>query len=253
MNAKLTLVGAGPGDPDLISIKGIKALKQADVVLYDALAHPDLLKYAPTRALKIFVGKRVGCHSYKQEEINRLIVEYALTHGHVVRLKGGDPFIFGRGKEELDYAENFNIETTVIPGISSIAVGGLQQIPLTTRGISQSFWVLTATTRHHQLANDIRIAAQSTATLVILMGTRKLAQIADIFAGLGKAATPVAIIQNGSLPNEKMVMGTMDTIVEQAKTAEIASPAIIIVGEVVRTHPHFNVTTSFNWLVQMNY
>ena len=128
MNAKLTLVGAGPGDPDLISIKGIKALKQADVVLYDALAHPDLLKYAPTRALKIFVGKRVGCHSYKQEEINRLIVEYALTHGHVVRLKGGDPFIFGRGKEELDSP----VTVCAQPGGLDLANRGLEDLYLHT-------------------------------------------------------------------------------------------------------------------------
>ncbi len=239
MNAKITLVGAGPGDPELISIKGMKALQQADVVLYDALAHPDLLKYAPANAIKKYVGKRVGRHSFKQEDINRMLVEYALQYGHVVRLKGGDPFIFGRGKEELDYVESFNIPTAVVPGISSVNVAGLNQIPLTVRGINQSFWVLTATTSTRQLSKDIYLAAQSSATLVILMGTRKLEQIANIFADLNRGNTPVAIIQNGSLPNEKVVIGTMKGIVEKAQIEQVASPAVIIIGEVVATHEQF--------------
>src|SRR5687768_4378412 len=142
--ARLTLVGAGPGDPELISVKGVKALSEADVVLYDALVHPDLLNHAPESAIKIFVGKKKGVCQFAQEEINRLIVENALNFGHVVRLKGGDPFIFGRGHEELLHAQAFNIETKVIPGISSsIAVPELQHIPLTRRGINDSFWVMT--------------------------------------------------------------------------------------------------------------
>lgn len=238
--AKVTLVGAGPGDPELITVKGLKALADADVVLYDALIHPDILKYAPTKALKIFVGKKKGICQFPQEEINKLIVENALQHGHVVRLKGGDPFIFGRGHEEMVYAESFNVETAVIPGISSsISVPELQRIPLTRRGINDSFWVLTGTTRDHQLSDDIRIAATSNATVVVLMGMTKLEEITKVFQAEGKSRLPVAIIQNGTMPDEQFVLGTIDTIVETVKNHGISSPAIIVIGEVVSLHPDF--------------
>src|ERR1051325_10324749 len=115
---KLTLVGAGPGDPELISVKGLNTLKEADVVLYDALVNPELLANAPN-ALTLYVGKRAGHQEKTQDEINQLIVEYALQYGHLVRLKGGDPFVFGRGQEEIEYAEKFGIETAVIPGMTS--------------------------------------------------------------------------------------------------------------------------------------
>src|SRR6478752_2169877 len=115
---KVTLIGAGPGDPDLITVKGLKALGTADVVLYDALIHPDILKYAPSRAELIFVGKKKGVCQFPQDEINNLIVKYAQTHEHVVRLKGGDPFVFGRGQEEIQYAAQYGISAEVIPGIS---------------------------------------------------------------------------------------------------------------------------------------
>ncbi|MEL6843744.1 MAG: SAM-dependent methyltransferase, partial [Bacteroidota bacterium] len=117
--AKITLVGAGPGDPELLTIKGLKALQSADVVLYDALVNPVLLEEAPKAALKIYVGKRAANHRYSQEEINMLLVQYAFSHGHVVRLKGGDSFVFGRGHEELSFAKAFDIEVRVVPGISS--------------------------------------------------------------------------------------------------------------------------------------
>src|SRR6195952_3819823 len=116
---RITLVGAGPGDVDLITLKGVKALKTADVVLYDALVNEELLEFAPETAQRIYVGKRSGDHSFSQEAVNKLMVDYALNYGHVVRLKGGDPFVFGRGYEELDYAASFSIPTVVIPGISS--------------------------------------------------------------------------------------------------------------------------------------
>ncbi|MDQ3395072.1 MAG: uroporphyrinogen-III C-methyltransferase, partial [Bacteroidota bacterium] len=141
---KITLVGAGPGDPELFTLKGISTLKAADVVLYDALVNEDLLSYIPESALKIYVGKRAGNHSLTQDQINHLMVDMALSYGHVVRLKGGDPFVFGRGHEEISFAKSFNIPTAVVPGISSaVAVAELQQIPLTKRGVSDSFWVLT--------------------------------------------------------------------------------------------------------------
>src|SRR5690349_2015813 len=145
---KLTLVGAGPGDPDLISVKGIRVLQSADVVLYDALVNEELLHYVPEEAPRIYVGKRLGQHEFTQTKINELIVVMANLHGHVVRLKGGDPFVFGRGQEEIAFARQHGLETAIVPGISSsIAVPELQGIPITSRGISESFWVLTGTTK----------------------------------------------------------------------------------------------------------
>ena len=153
---RITLVGAGPGDAGLITIKGIKALQTADVVLYDALVNEEILDFAPANAVKVYVGKRSGDHSFSQDAINKLMVDYALNYGHVVRLKGGDPFVFGRGYEELDHAASFSIPATVIPGISSsIAVPGLQQIPVTHRGLSESFWVITGTTTNGKISADI--------------------------------------------------------------------------------------------------
>ncbi|MBU2018225.1 MAG: uroporphyrinogen-III C-methyltransferase [Bacteroidetes bacterium] len=230
----VTLVGAGPGDPDLLTVKGAKALAQADVVLYDALANEELLSYAPKKALRIFVGKRKGSHAYTQDHINQLIVDNALTYGHVVRLKGGDPFIFGRGSEEIDYVESFGIPTFVIPGISSaIAVPAYQGIPLTKRGVSESFWVITGTTSSRQLSSDIHLAAQSSATVVVLMGMSKLEEIVAIFQSESKGETAVAIIQNGTTPEEKIGIGTIDTIQEIVTEQQLSSPAIILIGAVV--------------------
>ncbi|QMW05596.1 uroporphyrinogen-III C-methyltransferase [Spirosoma foliorum] len=230
---KLTLVGAGPGDPDLITVKGIKALQQANVVMYDALVHPDLLEYCQPDALKVYVGKRRGAYSCVQEDINPLIVHYAQQYGHVVRLKGGDSFIFGRGYEEVDYARQHGIDTQVIPGLSSsYAVPASAGIPLTTRGISESFWVVTGTTKAGQLSSDLHLAAQSTATVVILMGMHKLPEIMAVFANCGKTNTPVAIIQNGTLTDQQLVVGNVATINEKVTESGIGNPAIIVVGEV---------------------
>lgn len=232
---KLTVVGAGPGDPDLITLKAIKALKSANVILYDALINIDLLKYASNEAEKIFVGKRKGCYSYMQEQINDLIVGRAKSHGHVVRLKGGDPFIFGRGAEEIEYAQKFGIDTHMVPGISSaLAVPAYQGIPLTKRGASESFWVITGTTRTHEISQDIALAAKSTATVVILMGMGKLDEIVKIFSEEDKNNIPVAVIQNGTTPHEKTGLGTIKTIVEIVKKKQLSSPAIIVIGEVVK-------------------
>jgi uroporphyrin-III C-methyltransferase len=232
---KVTLVGAGPGDPELFTLKGVKALAEANVVLYDALANEEILKYAPHNSIKIFVGKRIGCHEYSQDQINQLIVDNALTYGHVVRLKGGDPFIFGRGSEEIEYAESFGIPTFVVPGISSvIAVPAYQGISLTKRGTSESFWVITGTTSDRNLSNDIALAAQSSATVVILMGMSKLSQIVGLFQKESKGETPIAIIQNGTTSNEKIGIGTIDTIEEVVIQNKLSSPAIIVIGEVVK-------------------
>lgn len=237
---KLTLAGAGPGDPDLITAKAIKALGEADVILYDALVNPILLNYAKPGTKKIFVGKRGGQHYYSQEQINNLIVDLAFTYGHVVRLKGGDPFVFGRGYEEIEYASSFNIETQVIPGISSsIGVPALAGIPVTHRGLSESFWVITGTTRTGALSEDIEAASRSSATVVILMGVQKLGEITALYRKAGKHKLPVALIQNGTLPEEKIVVGTIDTIEELVRKNKIGAPAVIVAGDVVKLHPDF--------------
>ncbi len=232
---KLTLVGAGPGDVDLITVKAIRALKTADVVLYDALVNEDLLDYINSDAEIIFVGKRRGCYRYQQEQINELIVARANSKGHVVRLKGGDPFIFGRGAEEMEYAESFGIETAFVPGISSsLAVPAYQNIPLTKRGSSESFWIITGTTKDHKLSNDIKLAAKSNATVVVLMGMGKLPEIIALFQQENKNDLPVAIIQNGTRANEKVGIGTVVTILEIVKENELSNPSIIVLGEVVK-------------------
>ncbi len=243
---RITLVGAGPGDTDLITLKGVKALQTADVVLYDALVNEELLESAPTDAIKVYVGKRSGDHSYSQDAVNKLLIDYALNYGHVVRLKGGDPFVFGRGFEELDYAALNNIPVQVVPGISSsIAVAGLQHIPVTHRGLSESFWVVTGTTASGKISNDVYEAARSKATVVVLMGLHKLAEIAEIFKKEGKQNLPAAVIQSGSTSNEKVVVGIVDTIVGLAEQNKIASPALIIFGEVVSLHPDFQFAKEF--------
>ena len=232
---KVTLVGAGPGDPELMTLKGILALNTADVVLYDALIDPVLLKHAPSTALKIFVGKRVGKHYTPQEDTNQLCVELARKHGHVVRLKGGDPFVFGRGGEEIEYIEAFGIPTAMVPGITSaIAVPANAGIPVTKRGVSESFWVVTGTTTAGELSSDLALAAQSNATVVVLMGTKKLGEIAETYRKTGKEHLPIAIIQSGTTREEKITAGFIHDIEQKALENQVEAPAVIIVGEVVR-------------------
>lgn len=243
---RITLLGAGPGDPDLITVKGIKALATADVVLYDALINEELLEYAPQNAVKVYVGKRSGDHSHSQDAINQLMIDYALNYGHVVRLKGGDPFVFGRGFEELNYAADYSIPAQVIPGISSsIGVPGLQNIPVTHRGLSESFWVITGTTTSGKICPDIYEAARSKATVVILMGLNKLTEITEIFKAEGKNRLPVAVIQSGSTENEKVAVGVVDTIVEVVEENKIGAPAMMVFGDVVSLHPKFQPIKEF--------
>lgn len=246
---KITLVGAGPGDEDLITLKGLRALASADVVLYDALVNTELLDYAPVSSLKIYTGKRNRDHHYTQEQINTLLVDLAYTHGHVVRLKGGDPFVFGRGQEEIDYAEAFNIETSVVPGVSSsIGVPALAGIPVTHRGSSESFWVITGTTKENQLSQDVELAATTNATVVILMGLGKLAEITEVFKKQGKEDFPIALIQDGSLPTQQVALGTITTISSIAAKKKIQAPAVIVIGEVVKQHKDFSsLVSKFNY------
>ena len=238
MKSILQLVGAGPGDPELITVKAIKAIAAADVILYDALANEALLEHAKPGAIVQFVGKRYGCHALSQEEINYLIIEFASRYKKIMRLKGGDPFVFGRAMEEIELARSHGIDVEVIPGVSSaIAVPASQMIPLTARGINESFWVTTGTTQSGRISDDIQLAAQSSATVVILMAMSKLEEIMEIFSSYKKEETPVAIIQEGTTPRARMIRGKVKDIFFKSKYAGLCNPAVIIVGEVVDLHP----------------
>lgn len=240
MQPKLTLVGAGPGDGDLITLKGIKALRQADVVLYDDLANDSLLDYAPEHAVKTYVGKRAGKALFTQEEINGLIVRLAQEHGHVVRLKGGDSYVFGRGYEESEYVRQYGISCEVVPGISSsIAVPASQGIPVTCRGVSESFWVITGTTRHGELSDDLRLAVQSKATVVVLMGMSKLAEICALYTEAGRGHLPMAVVQNGTRVDEQCVVGQVWKMPHLVAEQGVGAPAVIVIGEVVALHPAY--------------
>jgi len=235
IHARISLIGAGPGDPELLTLKAWRAIRQADVILYDRLVNPGLLEIAEDAREKIYVGKTPFAAQWRQEDINQLLVSKALQYGHAVRLKGGDPFIFGRGFEEWEAARQENITVEVIPGISSsTGVPALAAIPLTLRGVCESVWIATGTAGPAALSADIRLALRSSATIVILMGMHCLDKIMALISGAGKSHMPVAVIQNGSLPDEKMVVATAAHICQAVQQKNISNPALIIAGEVVR-------------------
>ena len=238
IKSKISLVGAGPGDPDLITVKGMKAISEADVILYDALSAEALLDYASPECIKVYVGKRCGRHSLKQADINALILKYAKEYRHVVRLKGGDPYVFGRGHEEKVSLEKLGFDVRVIPGISSAtSLPLIQGVPLTRRNVSESFWVMTGTTKKHQISADIYLAAKSNATAVILMGMNKLSEIAEIYCKEGKKDIPVMVISKGSTQDEAVVIASAKDIAYKVKEEGLPTPGIIVIGEVVHLHP----------------
>ena len=246
MKPHLTLIGSGPGDPGLLTLNGVKTLELAEVVLYDALAGEETLKYVQPNAEVVYVGKSAKHGWTPQQKINNLIVHYAQSGRNVVRLKGGDPFIFGRGFEELQYAEEAGFSTKVIPGVSSVTgLAALHGIPLTHRSIAQSFWVVTATSETGELPEDLRLAARSNATIVIVMGMSKLEEIVALFREEGKEDLPAAIITNGSLDYEQVITGNVSTILSLAREHGLTSPATIIIGKVVALREAF-FTSSFH-------
>ncbi|PWU70403.1 uroporphyrinogen-III C-methyltransferase [Gracilibacillus dipsosauri] len=231
---KVFLIGAGPGDPDLITVKGLKAIQAADVILYDRLVNKQLLQEAKPEAELIFCGKFPSLHLMKQETINQLLVQYGKENKMVVRLKGGDPFVYGRGAEEaLILAEN-GIAYEVVPGITSgIATPAYAGIPVTHREIGRSLAMITG----HSNNEEIKWKQLATAvdTLAIYMGVSNLPFIVDNLIEGGKALeTPVAIIQEGTTESQKVMIGNLLTIVALVEKHKIHNPAIIIVGEVVK-------------------
>jgi uroporphyrin-III C-methyltransferase len=230
---ELFVVGAGPGDVELMTIKGYKILQQANVILYDNLANKELLSIAREDCEKIYVGKQPYGAYTPQETIHELIKHYAFSKGKVVRLKGGDPFIFGRGFEEIIYARKQGIKTYFVPGISSMQASGFDDIPLTHRNVSESIWVVTGTKKDGTLSADLRLAMQSNATVVIYMGMKQLESIANTYKEAGKGSTPAAIIQHASLPIQKSVKGIVQDLPAMAASGQLTYPAIIIIGAVV--------------------
>jgi len=229
---RVFIVGAGPGDPELISVKGLKALKKADCVLYDFLSGPGLLKCTRRTAEKICVGKKDGLHLKEQDEINKLLYEKAQTHKNVVRLKGGDPFIFSRGYEEAKYLASKGVRPEVIPGITS-AIAGPESfnIPLTIKNKISSVAILTG--RKKEIT--ARIDAPDCATLVYLMGVANIKNIVKALRRSGRSKdTPCAFIEKATSKDSRILRATIGTIEKKSKLFNVRPPAVLIVGEVVR-------------------
>ncbi len=230
---KITLVGAGPGDPDLITLKAIKKLNKADVVFYDALVNPVILDHA-YQAKQVFVGKRKGLHRFSQDRINEMIIGAAQEGQKVVRLKGGDAMVFGRAMEELTAARSLGLETEVVAGISAYCgIMAQQQIPLTKRCTYESFWVTTGYTCDGKISEDIHLAAKSSATVVVYMGMTHIIDIINAFRQHKPADYPVGIYQDGTLDTARHVIGNLDNIVELKQQHRIKNPAIIVFGAAV--------------------
>lgn len=240
------LVGAGPGDPRLITVMGLDCLRRAEVVIYDRLVSEALLAEAPPEAEKIFVGKTPGEHACHQEEINALLVQHGKAGRIVVRLKGGDPFVFGRGAEEALACAEAGVPWEVIPGVSSpVAVPARAGIPITHREVAAGYAVVTG----HCAEGDRQdwAALARVETLVILMGLARLPEIAAALLFHGREGeTPVAVIAQGTLAGERVVVGTLATIAGDVARAGLKAPATIVVGEVVRIRESLRVASALH-------
>ena len=235
---KVYLVGAGPGDPGLITVKGLKCLRKADVVVYDRLVDETILGEAHKNAEKIYVGKAANHHTLDQEAINRLLVEKAREGNKVVRLKGGDPFVLGRGGEEAEALSAGKIPFEVVPGVSSaISVPAYAGIPVTHRGVASSFTVVTGHKAWGREARSIawdKLAVGSD-TLVILMGIGNLPNVVDQLVQNGRpSSTPAAVITQGTTDHQRCVIGTLHNITEKVRSEGLGPPSVIVVGDVVR-------------------
>ncbi|MBI9058976.1 MAG: uroporphyrinogen-III C-methyltransferase [Labilibaculum sp.] len=233
---KVSIVGAGPGDPELITLKAIRAIENAEVVLYDYLVNNQLLDYCKEGCEIVYVGKKNRQHTYPQEDINKMLIEYGLAGKKIARLKGGDPFVFGRGAEEILGLKEHDIEFEVIPGITAgVAVPGAAGIPVTLRNVASSVAFFTG----HQCANHKTEIywdkiATGIDTLVFYMGVTQAPRIVRNLMACGKnPETPVAMIRWGTLPEQEVLKGTLGTIVQMMEEHNFKPPAIFIVGEVV--------------------
>jgi len=232
--ANVYLTGAGPGDIELMTVKALKVVQKADVIIYDKLANPEILKEAKDNVELIFVGKEKGNHRVPQDEINEIIYQCSQKYENVVRLKGGDPFVFGRGGEEALYLKERGVGFEIIPGVTSaISVPAYAGIPITHRGVTPSFRVVTGHRKSSDNIADINWSSfTEDETIVFLMGLHNIELIVSKLLEVGKSPNyPCAIISNGTTKNQKVITGKLNTIIEQSK--EAITPAIIVVGEVV--------------------
>lgn len=235
-DGKVILVGAGPGDPGLITVRAVEALRRSEVVLYDRLVNPILLEYAPKQALRIFTGKTPGSSGWPQSAINELMILYARAGKNVIRLKGGDPFIFGRGGEEVRALEEARVAVEVVSGVTAaVAVPACAGIPLTERNVSSSFAVVTGHEAPGKIGPSVHWdrLANAVDTIVVLMGVAALPKIvAELMTHGRSPRTPVAVVSRGGTDGQQAIVGDLETIASQAAGAP--SPATIIIGEVVR-------------------
>lgn len=234
---RVSIVGAGPGDPELITIKALRCIEQADVILYDRLVNAELLRHARGDALRVYCGKAPGHHAMSQEQINRTLIAYALEGRRVIRLKGGDPFIFGRGSEEALALSARGIPCEIVPGITSAAgAAASASIPLTHRGYAASFACVTGS-RCHGSAQPVRwdLLAHSVDTLVIYMGVSQIRSIGEELLKHGKpASTPIALIERGTTGKERIYTGVLESMHQLAAAVRLDNPALIVIGEVVQ-------------------
>ncbi len=242
---KVWLVGAGPGDYGLLTLKGRDALEHADVVVYDALVGSSILSVMPEKAEKIYVGKRSGLHTMKQEDINKVLLEKAEKGSRVVRLKGGDPFLFGRGGEEIELLKKNNIPYEIVPGVTSaFAVPAYAGIPVTHRDFCSSVHVITGHRRKdHTYDIDFAALAEAGGTLVFLMGKSSLPFLMNgLISGGIDEETPAAVIEKGTTASQRVICSTVEGIAEAADKAKVQSPAVIVVGEVAK------LSQDFSWI-----
>ncbi len=232
------LVGAGPGDPDLLTLRALKLIQTASVVLYDNLVSPAVVDLIPRHVQRIYVGKERGNHTLPQEEINDLLVRLAREGHQVLRLKGGDPFIFGRGGEEIETLAASGISFQVVPGITAASgVAAYAGIPLTHRDHAQSCVFVTGHLKDHSMDLDWELLARPHQTVVVYMGLQGLSQLCENLMLHGLAAsTPAAIVQQGTRPQQRVVIGTLQDLPQQAQIAKLQAPTLIIVGGVVTLH-----------------
>ena len=235
------LVGAGSGDPELLTLKALRVMQHADVVLYDSLVSEDILDMCAITAEKIFVGKRRANHALPQESINELLVKHALAGKTVVRLKGGDPFIFGRGGEELQEVVRHGIYFESIPGVTAASAAASRAgIPLTHRDHAQSVKFVTAYKKSGAPNNNYNEHLDSTETVVFYMGLHQLDELTEGLMAAGRdSATPFAVISHASLPTQQVLIGTLKDIADQQKFANLPTPALLIMGDVVTLHGEF--------------
>lgn len=233
------LVGAGPGSPDLLTVRALRLLERAEVVVYDRLVGPDVLELVPATAERVFVGKMRELHVMPQREINALLVERARAGRKVVRLKGGDPFVFARGGEELEALAAAGVRYEVVPGITAaLGCAAYAGLPLTHRDHAQTLVLVTGHTKDGRLDLNWRVAADPETTLVVYMGVRALAALAAGLIERGRApATPAALIANGTYEHQQVVTGSLESLPARVDASEISGPALIVVGRVVALQP----------------